>query len=52
MGIFVRRGVREGLECETVILIDTSHSAFLYRSEELAGHPASLAQRNCQSREP
>ena len=48
IGIFVRRGVREGLECETVISIDTSHSAFLYRPEELAGYLASLALRNCQ----
>lgn len=43
IGISAQRGMRERLECETVISMDTSHSPFISQPEELAGHLVSLA---------
>ena len=43
IGISAQRGMHERLRCETVISMETSHSPFLSRPEELAGHLVSLA---------
>ena len=43
IGISVQRGMYGRLECQTVVSMNTSHSPFLSRPEELAGHLASLA---------
>lgn len=43
IGIKAQRGMHERWPCETVISMETSHSPFYSRPEELAGHLASLS---------